>query len=156
MLQFLYSSTYRSPKDMALHVEMYAMGDKFDLPRLCQFATVKFKESVPTPTTHATLKEISQKTLIEMIPRIYESTPDSNKGLRTIAVWNVRKDYDCYSSRPDLKGKFREMLQSTWSFTDDLLQDFAARPLIGRCSSCGPGKALRATKKSCAACGLQC
>lgn len=155
MLQFLYSSTYRS-SNVALHVEMYAMGAKFDLPRLCQFAKDRFKANVPTPTMHASVDDLRYGSLIPVIPRIYETTPDSNKGLRTIAVWNVRKDFECYSSRPDLKGKFREILQSTWSFTEDLLQDFAARPLIGRCSSCGPAQALKATKKSCAACGLQC
>ena len=145
MLSFLYNSHYLSPAgNLAVHVDMYAMGDIFDLPRLSKYAQYKFIES---------LNRISdEKTFLSLIPRIYESTPESDRGLRDVAVWKARRRYYDYTKNLDHKDAFDEALKSTWLFTKDLLADFAFNPLVGPCSNCGPGQVFRATKKACTKC----
>ena len=151
MLQFLYSSTYRtSTKDLESHVEMYALGDEFDLPRLCQVARTRFREDLPSGYRTA-----EQNVFLKMIPRIYESTPESNRGLRDVAVWYARQNYNTYT-RDSLKDMFNGILQSTWPFTDDLLKDLATHPLTGDCPICGPAQVLRATKCICTKCRTSC
>ena len=120
MLSFLYGSHYSCPADnLEVHVGMYAMGDMFDLPRLSQYAKCGFKES---------LKHIAHQdpmTFISLISRVYESTPESDRGLRNAVVRNAWENYDHYATTWDHKDAFGEVLQSTWPFTRDLLMEFA-------------------------------
>lgn len=149
MIKFLYTSSYPSVStEQALHIEMYAIGDKYDLPRLSKFAKVQFRDALHRVADHTVF--------LSLIPRIYESTPDSDRGLRDVAISNARRYYAVYTARNELKGKFNEVLQSTWLFTKDLLSDFAARPIIGSCATCGPGQVLRFHKKFCANCSASC
>ena len=151
MLQFLYSSTYRtSTRDLELHVEMYAIGDEFNLPRLCQVARARFREDLSS-----ILRTTEQTVFLKLIPRIYESTPETDRGLRDIAVWYARQNYHLYT-QDDLKGMFDEILRNTWPFTDDLLKDLATHPLTGDCPLCGPAQVLRATKCICTRCRTPC
>lgn len=149
MIQFLYSSTYRTlASDLKFHVEMYAIGDEFDLPRLCQVARTRFREDLPS-------RRIDQTNFLRMIPQIYESTPETDRGLRDIAVWFARQNYDLYI-RDDLKDMFNGTLQSTWLFTKDLLTDLATHPLTGDCPVCGPAQILRAPTCVCTKCRTKC
>ena len=73
---------------LALHVEIYAIGDKYHLPRLCKFARIQYKERLPRIKDH--------KVFLSLIPLVYESTPGSNRGIRDIVIWNARKNYYMY------------------------------------------------------------
>lgn len=120
MLSFMYSSHYLCPEaNLAAHVGVYAMGNMFDLPRLSQYAKCKFNDSL----TH--VSDEDPMTFISLIPRIYESTPESDRGLRDAAVLNARRKYDYHTANLDYKDAFNEVLQSTWPFTKDLLTAFS-------------------------------
>ena len=145
MLSFLYNSHYLCPPaDLTIHVGMYAMGDMFHLPRLSKYAKREFNEA---------LTRISdQQTFLSLIPRIYGSTPESDRGLRDVAVRNARINYNYYISDPVCKDAFHEVLQTTLLFTMDLMTNFAMYPVIGSCANCGPGQVFRVTKKICTKC----
>ncbi|KAL8793648.1 MAG: hypothetical protein Q9195_003800 [Heterodermia aff. obscurata] len=104
MLSFLYNSQYPYPAgSLAVHVNLYAMGDIFNLPRLSKYAKSKFKDS---------LTRISdQKAFLRLIPRIYNSTPEPDRGLRDAAVWNARVNYDYYMNNLECKDAFHKVLQ---------------------------------------------
>ena len=126
---------------------MYAIGDKYDLPRLCRFAKFKYQETLP---------HITDKDFLSLIPLVYESTPDSNRGIRDIVIWNARKNYSMYNSRSEWKDPLHEVIRTTWQFTSDLLSEFAAHPLMGDCDKCGPDQILEIKRTYCTKCQGSC
>ena len=95
MLQHLYSFDYSGLKigigadeessylsELHTHAKMYAMGDQYDIRDLKAEALWKFKKAVAAKKGHS--DEISY--LVEVIPTVYATTPDSDRGLRDAVV----------------------------------------------------------------------
>ena len=95
MLQHLYSFDYPGHKisigddeesshvsELHTHVQMYALGDKYDIEDLKEEAVWKFKKAVEAKKGHG--DELT--TLVEVIPTVYATTPNSDRGLRDAVV----------------------------------------------------------------------
>lgn len=91
MLEFLYThkyngilpasknSLYGPSQTVAMtHISLYALGDKYDIPTLCQYSAQKFRGQ--------TVAELSGREILGCVPLIYSSTPSSNRTLRDLAV----------------------------------------------------------------------
>ena len=136
VLEFLYESKYEGCSDLYdlrsqlnFDVGMYIMADKYHIPRLRDYARA---------STQKTLECINEaETLLENIPRIYEATPDSEKWLRASAVQCTRRFYERINADEKLKQVFHGLIQTIWQFNVDLLESFAAMPILKTCLTCG-------------------
>ena len=61
---------------------MYALGEEYDITDLKEEALWKFKKAIEAK------KGLSDKltALLEVIPTVYETTPDSDRSLRDVVV----------------------------------------------------------------------
>ena len=103
MLQHLYMQTYmvdlgldgldRYWSLLHVHAQMYSLGDKYDLPGLKREAARRFTEDVKIP---ADCKS-ETLTLLSIVPIVYTTTPDSDRGLRNLLVRQIFERYNTAS-----------------------------------------------------------
>lgn len=117
MIKYFYTDFYAGlPADetplsrLTLHIEMYSLADKFDVPGLEERATAYFKETLataPSPADYMPCAGI-----------IYESTPESNTRLRDLITGHVVESYMTEKrekrSDPLLKAAFIEAPAFGW------------------------------------------
>ena len=95
MLQHLYTFDYPGHKmsigddeesshvsELHTHAQMYAIGDEYDIHDLKEEALWKFEKAMEAN------KGLSDELtyVIKVIPTVYETTPDSDRGLRDLVV----------------------------------------------------------------------
>lgn len=107
------------PPDYSVDVEMYALADKYDIPALAALAAAKFDHTC-TLNWHPT-------SFLETIPRVYDSTLESNQGLRAVVVEHVRRHSGAFLIEPKLKGKFHALLTAIPELNMALLRAYIAR-----------------------------
>ena len=86
MIKFFYSGCYEKlPNEpvtylsrLTLHIVLYSLADKFDVAKLGELAIANFREVLT--------QSWSPGDYLPCVPAIYESTPDSNTGLRRVIV----------------------------------------------------------------------
>ncbi|KAL8714270.1 MAG: hypothetical protein Q9225_006620 [Loekoesia sp. 1 TL-2023] len=84
MLEFFYTQTYETEQTPdhkpvpVVHVSLYALGDKYGIPTLCNYSADCFRKSIRQSTSTAQL--------IPCIPLVYRSTPGRNRTLRDLIV----------------------------------------------------------------------
>lgn len=68
------------PNRGVLHAQMYAMGDKYDISTLKAYSLTRFRRVI------ATQSHMSVTDLATSITEAYETTPDSDRGLRDVVL----------------------------------------------------------------------
>lgn len=129
--------------DYTLHVEMYTLSDQFDIANLGVLARAKLEATC--------LLNWNSASFLEIIPRVYESTLESNQGLRTVVLEYSRKHANDFMKDDLLKASFQSVLASTPEFSAALLNDYmmldhgvtsstvsADKPVV--CADCGERK----------------
>lgn len=120
-------SHYISPFDT--NVKMYAMGEKFGIDGLKQLAKEKFEVAFDSvaPT------KLGQ--FLDVIPEVYNSTPDTDEGLRELAVTLTLTRED---SRKDLTSlpEFKSTIIQTPEFALDLILKTVPHVKSGYCHKC--------------------
>ena len=76
-----------------VHALMYSLGDKYDLPGLNKEAARRFKEDVEISGDD----KCEILTLLSVVPTVYATTPDSDRGLRNQVVRQIFQGYDTAS-----------------------------------------------------------
>lgn len=97
----------KSP-NYSLHVEMYALADQYDIPALAVLA--KYKLNVICEI------EWDSKSFLGIVPRVYETTLESNQGLRAVVLDHARKHSNHFMKDELLKASFTSLLESTPEF----------------------------------------
>lgn len=94
-----------------LHAAVYALGDKYDLVVLKNLALANFNK----------LATRDPQGLIESIPLVYSSTPDSDLSLRNATLEKIKA---CPSRflHEDVKASFQKVLLEVPEFSWDLHQ----------------------------------
>ena len=87
-------------------VKMYALGDKYDLEGLKREAAEKFATRAPRLYNEC-LGPIEE--FIAVIPLIYTTTPDTDRGLRDQAVKYGRVKWETLWAQPGFKDKLAEI-----------------------------------------------
>ncbi len=123
----------KSP-NYSLHVEMYALADQYDIPALAVLA--KYKLNVICEI------EWDSKSFLGIVPRVYETTLESNQGLRAVVLDHARKHSNHFMKDELLKASFTSLLESTPEFGTALLFDYMTASLPSRdgaatCEGCG-------------------
>lgn len=122
MVLFMYGIDYeRISRDrcqispMRLHVSVYQIGDKYDVPRLKEYAREKFASAIRTcwkmddfPVT---------------ISEAYSTTPAADRGFRNLIVGTCLQYFDKLLENDD----FRAVLRETPGFAADLVQKLGPR-----------------------------
>ena len=124
MIDCLYNGTYKDfietdshdwKSAHQLHAAMYALGDKFDIAVLKDAALVKFNK-------HATKygrEDLLQ--LIECIPLVYSSTPDSDRALRDATIEKIKSRPSRFLNE-DVNKSYQKVLIEVPEFSWDLHQ----------------------------------
>jgi hypothetical protein len=155
MLQFLYTSDYESPlgddgtyemrSRLILHAELYAMADKYGIDTLANQSKVLYLACTSTSW--------DPQPFFDSISPIYQLTPDTNRGLRDVAVSCARSHRRALSHEASIREMWRTVCDNVPEFAFDVLDSFMKAPLLGRCHKCGPGQVLQALQLSCLRCG---
>lgn len=72
-----------------VHAQMYSLGDEYDLQGLKKEAARRFITDILIPGD----KKRETLTLLSVIPTIYTTTPDSDRGLRDLVARHIFKRY---------------------------------------------------------------
>ena len=165
MLQHLYGFNYSGLKisigadeepshlsKLHTHAKMYAMGDQYDIKDLKEEALWKFKKAVEAKKGHS--NEIPN--LVEVIPTVYATTPDSDRGLRDAVVSFGVMNLERMKDLP----KFKSAATRVPTYLIEVLPGFFNR--LGdktcahkqKCSTCGKPGQWAKTWVSCSLCGL--
>lgn len=127
MVPFFYYGSYPDlvnepvEANVKLHIDMYSMADKYEIPGLEKVALAKFNADL-TKIPHSTS---GIDFLLGCIRAIYDSTPPSNRNLRELAVKHLAirrhsiKDHD--GSCELLHALNLEFADFSWDFLKDLL-----------------------------------
>lgn len=152
MIEYLYTSNYKSDtaseeekkqgqglSEMRLHAELYGVADKYNLPSLANFAKSSYIAT--------TVNSWDPSDFLESIDTIYTSTPQSNRGLRNVAV-TCTQDW----GRPDFteeKGLalMKRVCLQVPEHALDLVKTVKLRPIEGHCDKCGPGSRTQGIPK---------
>ena len=147
MLQHLYMVDYSASEietdgkkeesfvsELHTHVMMYAMGDEYDIKDLKEEALWKFNKAV-----EAKQEQSDEPTsVLEVVPAIYTTTPDSDRGLRdAVVAWGAKR-LGWIHDLADFKSAVTQvptyMLEVLPTFLKRLEDD--RRRYIGECWTC--------------------
>lgn len=109
---------------------MFVVADKYDIVALGDAAKAYFKG--------ATREEVlNNGHLLELIPHVYSTTPESNRGLRDVICWETSSREIIIGKDPVLKSRLAEIISATPQFAGDLRirltrREFTMRPLAAR------------------------
>lgn len=150
-LEFLYSGKYSYTADATgrgkatLHVKMYSLGDKYDIPKLRDLATIKLAS-----TLHG--KATPQEDLLEAIPLIYECTMEKDRKFRDLVVLLVRARRAEILENATLKSQLADVFKSTPDFSMDMLASFTTEPALVKCRFCDSQNPLLKVSQLCSEC----
>ena len=159
MIEYLYTSKYESGRttgeeetekdsevlsELRLHAELYAVADKYSLPSLADHAKSKY-----TSIAHDLRDPYD---FIESIDAIYTLTPESNRGLRNVAVACTRLQGIDFTEEKAHALMKRICLQVP-EYAFDIVESVMRKPILGRCCNCGPGHELEVFQFRCLQCG---
>lgn len=112
MLQHLYGFDYSGHKtsigddeepshisELHTHAKMYALGDEYDIKDLKEEALWKFEKAIDAKTGHS--DELPY--VVEVIPTVYATTPDSDRGLRDAIVAFGARNLEWIKNLPEFK-----------------------------------------------------
>ena len=141
MISFMYFRSYadRDPEPeegpssrsvFRTHAEVYAIADKYDLPELSELAMSKFSKEL--------MWDHDRTEFLRSVPKVYDLTPDSNRGLRDVVVAYVRQHAEELREGKELASLFDSVAHSVPGFAADLLIQYMDAPIRGHCFDCGP------------------
>lgn len=112
MLQHLYTIDYPGHKisigtdeepshvsELLTHVKMYAIGDEYDIKDLKDEALWKFEQAMKAKKGH--IGELTS--LLEVIPAIYTTTPENDRGLRDLVAGFGAQHIERMKDLPELE-----------------------------------------------------
>jgi len=134
-LDFLYSGKYLytadapGPGKVTLHVKMYSLGDKYDIPKLRDLATAELASTLDD-------QETPHKDLLDAIPLLYECTLEKDRKFRDVVVLSTRTRRVNILGNATLKGQLADVLKSTPEFSMDMLVSLTSDPVLFDCGFC--------------------
>ena len=156
MVEYMYRSTCDSDdagegaekeasSELRLHAELYAAADKYGLPSLADYAKSRY-----IATVH---ESSSPYDFLESIDAIYTLTPESDRGLRDVAVARTRLHGIHDFPEEKAQALMRKICLQVPEYAFDIVDSFMQKPILGRCRDCGPDQRLEALQLRCLRCG---
>ena len=147
MLQHIYSFDYSGHKtiigdheesshvsELHPHVQMYALGDEYDIKDLKQEALWKFNKVMEAKKGQS--DELTS--VVGTIPAVYATTPDSDRGLRDAVVGFGASNLARMKDLPDFKSAVTQVPTYMIEVLPGFLQRSKdeRRPYKGKCRGC--------------------
>ena len=134
-----YSTELENPRwEFDTHVKVHAMADKFAIENLSRLAITRYTELFHSwffIESENGMKDMINA-LLASIPLIYSSTPETNRGLREVAIEFIRTCHS-YLKKGDINETyFNEILGRVPSFAIDLIHDYMNLPIRVHCYAC--------------------
>jgi len=162
MLDYLYTGDYSelidgSPTDVSsnvsllsisalqLHAKLFALGDKYCIPKLCDAAVGKYSNRI---VRHFDLLEY-----LDSIPDIFFSPLNQNEGLKELAVRLSRDNLGFHLQNTSVRAKYDSIAAQVPEFVKKVLDTYFDAPLLGDCENCGCGRPMSALQVRCRKCG---
>ena len=114
-LQLDNEESYISP--LMTNIKMYALGEKYEIQSLKEAATKLF-DMFLNSRSEEWIPEIED--IINIISEVFESTPESDRGLRDVLIDFFAQSWPSLSSIPELKLKMIEVSEFTFGIIDRL------------------------------------
>lgn len=122
-------------EDLTIHIKVYILGDKYDIPSLKKHVVKKFRERI--------IRHSSTPLLFESIILLYENTQEFDRDLKEVMLERVHEKRHLMA----LEDNFCDMLRNCPNFATDLIIYETQRQSIERV-------VFRCERKSCMAEGL--
>lgn len=147
MLQHLYGFDYSGHKktigddeelshvsELHTHAKMYALGDEYDIKDLKEEALWKFEKAMDAKKGHS--DEFSH--VVEVIPTVYATTPDRDRGLRDAIVAFGVKHLELIQDLPEFKSAATQVPSYLIEVLPKFLEriEHGRRNYEGKCPSC--------------------
>ena len=133
MLQHLYTLNYSGSQESSggvpeasfiselhTHTKMYAIGDEYDIKDLKEEALRKFEQAVDAKFGES--DELT--TILQVVPAIYKTTPDSDRGLRDLVVTFGAQHLKRMKDLPELE----DVVTQVPKFMVEVLPRYFSRP----------------------------
>lgn len=133
---------HRFVSRLSTNAQMYVLADKFDMPFLKKLAKEKFDQALSGPSW-----EGKNSHVIQVIPLIYGSTMDSDRGLRDIIVSHVRKNFNDLFATPSFS-----TVVETPEFLLELAKKLFEPPYQAVCKRCKSSDKWKADHVRCGKC----
>ena len=124
LLEFLYTSTYTAPAtpetSLHLHLNMFIMGDKYDIPRLSDLSTQRFRRALQACGR--------MDVFFEIIPPVYETVAAAE--MRDAVVQHAVTWRECLATVREgyqLAEAFRQVLRDVPDFAVEFVQSLVHR-----------------------------
>ena len=142
-----------TPRQLALHVDMYVLADKYDIASLGALAIKKFQVSSGQVHHEPETDSLSQNKLaiLTNIPRIYALTSDHNSGLRDIVVEYARLQRS-RDSTAAFTTELRKVFETVPDFAIDVLLGWLDTPFLAYCRDYDCERVLRKQELACGSC----
>lgn len=144
------------------NIKMYALADKYSLKWLKDMALAKVQSACDLAHKHlgglierdllmpgfsgVNLGTRIEDELLEEIPNVYETTPDTDRGMRNVMIFYVEKNWVRLSKHDKLLDVFSE----TPRFGIEMVSAMKPTPLYkGTCRRCNTGKKWLAERVRC-------
>lgn len=132
------------------HAMMYAMGDEYDIKDLKEEALWKFNKAIANKGQSDVLASVAG-----VIPTVYATTPDSDRGIRDAVVAFGAKNLAEMKDLPD----FKNAVTQAPTYIIEVLPGFfhrledGRRRYIGQCPNCAIVDEWMFNSVCCCACG---
>lgn len=155
-MNFFYYGDYSDPIEgdkgkegplsaLELHAELYALGDKYQVPGLSRLAIQKYEGRLK--------RAWDPQKFLQLIARVYNLTLESNRDLRNAALCHARSHVGKLQSDDAMRTQFRGTCLDIPEFTADLLQLYLHVPIRGDFFQCGSDQPVEPIQLRCLKCG---
>lgn len=136
MMDYLYTDNYLdfsevpptgSPSKPIIHIQMYSLGDKYDIPGLRHVSTCQYRASLQDG-------EASFEEYLASIPEVYQ--PPASNGLRKAAIDHARLELGKRSCSDESRSMLKRVMKEIPGFGSDLIDAVLAAPVPGMCEDC--------------------
>lgn len=130
---------------------MYTLGDKYDIPKLREYAKNELQLKLSTSS--------SLRNFFQSIYIVYESTPENDRSLRNVVVMATRLRMERIVTNDTSKSDFADVVKNLPEFAVDLFTDIALKPEVVGCGKCGVQRAAvpsNSPRKRCHECRQVC
>lgn len=119
---------------LKLHAEMYALGDKYQVPELSRLATQKYEGRLK--------RDWISQVFLRSIAKMYKLTSESNRELWNVTFRHARFNIEQFQSDDAMQIQFKETCLDVSEFAIDL-----------DCSQCDRRQSVESTQLRCLKCG---
>jgi hypothetical protein len=162
MLDYLYTGDYSeliddSPTDvlsevplfpisaLQLHAQLFALGDKYCIPELCDAAAEKY--------SNRTADHFDPFEYLDSIPNVFFSPSSHNGELKELAVRLSRDNLGFHLRDISIRTKYDLVAAQAPDFVKEVLDTYFNAPLFGDCQNCGRRRPMSALQARCRKCG---